>query len=181
MKEFLPIIALALAFVSCGKRHEPQLSQSGIGFKNDLIEAIHSAEAIKITEYSHKLDYNSSDSTWKAGQVYKEIKLTTAQKLRLLQGAINMHPGYENDAVIISFCYEPHHTIHFISPSGKTDELEICFSCNRIQWAGTTHAKPESFLPTLARLFTEFGLSPKADWQALANRRSATSSLKLEN
>lgn len=172
MKTVLLLFSCLPFFVSCDEIKTPELSSENIQFKEELMTAIESADQVTFTEYSHEIDYDSPDlaeKRWQAGQIYKTVTLDSVQKLYLRESVRRTHPGFEIETVVITYCFEPHHTVRFTSEGKPDSNLVICFGCNKIKWDGTFRDFPDRLLPILAPVFTEFGFSPRRDWSMAAS------------
>lgn len=160
-----------LALSGCRKKE-------GALYKEQLLQAIRTADAIQVTEHSHPFDLRDD-----RGNLPEDAPIRIYRELTLPPDAVeNFHreirrvPAKTQE--YFSGCmFVDHHTIRFMKGGRTTSTMKICFECRQIEWDGTSHAPPEALLRHLGVVLSWNGFQPDRDWRRLALPREPVGSL----
>ena len=165
MRLFLIVPWLCLLALLSGCRRG-----EGALYREQLSEAIRSADAIHITEHSHPFDFRDKSANIPADaptRIYRELTLPPNAVEVFHDEIRGMDPEtQEGDTGCL---FVDHHTIRFINNGATTSTMRICFKCSRVQWDGTTHAPPESLIRHLSLVLFWNGFKPEQNWPRLAH------------
>jgi hypothetical protein len=157
----LPVLCL---LVLSGCRRE-----EGALYKDQLLEAIRTADAIQVTEHSNRRDFPDEGTT------PDEIPLRIYRELTLPPEAVeDFHQEIRGVAAktqeyLTACAFVDHHTIRFKKGGRTTSTMRICFRCYQLEWDGTSHGQPEALLRHLGAFLSRHGFQTERDWKALAD------------
>lgn len=163
MRLFLILPCLYLLALSGCRRGEGAL------YREQLSEAIRTADAIHITEHSNPFDFRDKNDMAPADvptRIYQEMTLPPEAVEIFHQEIRGMEPEppeYPSGCLFVD-----HHTIRFLKNGATTSTMKICFKCSRIQWDGTVHVPPENLIRHIKRVLAWNGFKPEQDWERLA-------------
>ncbi|WAC18910.1 hypothetical protein OVA24_16890 [Luteolibacter sp. SL250] len=152
----LPILCL---LVLSGCRRE-----DGALYKDQLLEAIRTADAIHVTEHSSRFDRN--DGVDAPFRIYRELTLPRDAVEDFHREIIKV-PSKTKD-YLTACIFEDHHTIRFKKGGQTTSTMRICFKCHQIEWDGSPCRPPLDLLRHLDSFLSRHGFQPERDWRALA-------------
>ncbi|MBL8298995.1 MAG: hypothetical protein JNN30_11705 [Rhodanobacteraceae bacterium] len=137
---------------------------SGAGFQGLLVDAIRSADRIVVTEHSNLYDSDNETTERFDGPyfVYASHELAAAERLWLLRAVESADPLATQDPM----CgFSPHHAVEFYVGGRRDSTLEICFTCDQLQWDAVKAFYPDELLPVLRNLIATAGLTADQGWR----------------
>jgi len=161
------LLAFALFIVTCGSALQTRAGEQP--FKSQLLDAIHAADRIVVTEHSLATDLPDPKTRRPLSEneiVYGSRELDAKEKQSF--ATIISKPD-EDITGRQSLCiFAPHHTIRFYSHDENFSVMNICFGCGQVQWNEGVVFNPHWLVPSLAAFVQQIGFQPRRDWQSLA-------------
>lgn len=140
-------------------------------YKLDLLHAIAISDKIILKEHSYPFDAwdESTDKSFiPENIIYRSKEIKAGDKKKLLQIINGLDKEIQRKQSLCLF--EPHHSIDFFENGKISSTMEICFSCNQIDWNGSKAKPPLSIYPGLEGFIKYIGFEPKRDWAAEAKK-----------
>lgn len=136
-------------------------------FKDDLIHAIDISDRVVVTEHSYQFDSwddNLNKSLIPVNIIYKKREITSGDKRHFLKIIKTLDGEIQHKHSLCAF--EPHHSIDFYENGKLSSTMDICFTCNEIEWKGSKANPPLSLYSGLETLINDLGMESKKDWIA---------------
>jgi hypothetical protein len=130
-----------------------------------LISALMDARSVAVVEFMPQFESrpDSHQLVEKPDLELRRIVLAPAQIFELSRATSSfLNVSFSMSATL---CYNPHHRIEIIRGDGSKFSLDICFECEKYQYAGDgmVHNLPPAWEAALRDFFTQVGMPPHTE------------------
>lgn len=166
-------VVIAILLIGFTDPKEWRKAKNATAFKESLLDALRSAEAVTIVEHSWIYDF-TDDKEHLPGSLpqfeYLRVPLTVDQAGRLIDLIDEMPPDPKQTYSLCAF--DPHHTIEITRKTGERSSVRVCFNCRDTDWEDGSGTAPEPFQDVLRAFIEPLGFQAFRNWRELAKQQA---------